>query len=268
MPKRRKQARSDQSPDRNRMSVPDWISERKIDRALLESGVYRVASFFDRMGSIKKSAPLDLRWEDDVIESVIPRGASALDLGCGEGDLLRRLIESKNIRGQGIERDPANVEKCVAKGAPVFQIDLNKGLALLPDKSFEYVILEETLQTLARPDLILKEIARVGEMGIISFPNFGYWRVRLDFLARGRMPKTDWLPFDWFDTPNIHMLTLQDFIDWARAENLEIVKGFVYLDGATREIDLDTDNLYAEATLLIVKESDQKRARGKNRKKK
>jgi methionine biosynthesis protein MetW len=191
------------------------------------------------------------RWQDELIESHIPDGASVLDLGCGRGQLLERLIRSKNVRSQGVEQDPAAVFDCVARGVPVLQTDLDEGLRGFADQSFDYVVLEETLQTLHRPAEMLRDMLRVGRRGILSFPNFAHWRVRLDLLVRGRMPTTPQLPYGWHDTPNIHLLSLQDFLDWAGQNGVRIVAGHALADGAVRPLHAD-DNLLAEEVLLVV----------------
>ena len=125
------------------------------------------------------------------------------------------------------------------------------------DKSFDYVILEETLQTLHRPIFVLGEMLRVGRRGIVSFPNFGYWRVRLQLAATGRMPVTERLPYKWHDTPNIHLLTLDDFKSWARAGGIKVIRGFVLADGLVREMGKD-DNLIAEEALLVLEQKERK----------
>jgi len=195
--------------------------------------------------------PAQLRWQDRLIEAIVPHGASVLDLGCGGGELLHRLIEHKHVRGQGVELDPAAVNQCVARDVPVVQADLDEGLRGFADQSFDYVVLEETLQTLHRPVAVLGEMLRVGRRGIVSFPNFGHWRVRLDLAVRGRMPISDRLPYRWHDTPNIHLFTLRDFLDWARQNRVRIVEAHALVDGAHRPLQ-PQDDLHAEEVLVVV----------------
>jgi len=190
-------------------------------------------------------------WQDRLIESRVPEGASVLDLGCGNGELLATLMAHKKVRGQGVELDSAAVLESVASGVPVFQSNLDAGLKGFADQSFDYVVLEQTLQALHRPVELLREMLRVGRRGIVSFPNFGYWQIRFDLALRGRMPITPRLPRMWYDTPNIHLLTLQDFLDWAEANHVRIVEGHVLADGVVREMR-PGDNLYAEEALLVV----------------
>lgn len=231
---------------------PDWVELNKVDPALQANVLGRMEEFFHRLGGGDRPQPEVARWEDDIIEHEIADGSSVLDLGCGDGTLLRRLIDTRHVRGQGVEVDPKNVARCVAIGAPVFQVDVEEGLRGLGEDCFDYVILEETLQTLTRPVETLREMLRVGRRGIVSFPNFGYWRVRLDLMVRGRMPKTEWLPFQWYDTPNIHIFTLQDFLDRVAEEGITVEKGFVLREGVVDTLDPEGDNLAAEEVLMVL----------------
>jgi methionine biosynthesis protein MetW len=195
------------------------------------------------------------RWQDKVILDELPRGASVLDLGCGEGELLSILIKTLNVRGQGVELDPLAVVKSIERGVPVLNIDIDRGLSDFADQCFDYVILESTLQTLKAPLAVLGEMLRVGRRGIISFPNFGHWRVRFDLGLRGRMPMTKGLPYNWYDTPNIHLFTLADFLDWCSAGGAMATRAFGLADGRVREIDA-ADNLTAEEVLLFLERPD------------
>ncbi len=200
----------------------------------------------------RRPHPATERWQDDLIVRAVRPGASVLDLGCGSGELLAELVRRRNVRAQGIELDPLEVIKCVERGVPVFQCDLDQGLQGFPARAFDYVVLEETLQTLHRPLVVLREMLRVGREGIVSFPNFAWWRVRLSLMLEGRMPETERLPYRWYDTPNIHLFTLRDFLDWARREHVRILRGFAYEDGRVRPLRED-DNLRAEEALLFLR---------------
>lgn len=193
----------------------------------------------------------EVRWQDALIENEIPDGASVLDLGCGGGELLARLIKDKSVRGQGIEIDADAVVRCVALDVPVLQADLDEGLPDFPAGSFDYVVLEETLQTLRRPIRVLEDMLRVGRYGIVSFPNFAYWRVRLSLALEGCMPITENLPYHWYDTPNIHLFTLQDFLDWAEHAGVRIVRGHALVENRVRPLAAD-DNLKAAEALLVI----------------
>jgi methionine biosynthesis protein MetW len=224
-----------------------------MDPALADLEPRRLSPLFTAPPSSAPQPPPDdqLRWQDDLIERKVPAGASVLDLGCGAGELLVRLMDRKRVRGQGIELDPAAVFQCVERGVPVLQANLDEGLKGFSDRSFDYVILEETLQTLHRPVELLKEMLRVGRHGIVSFPNFAYWQVRFDLACRGRMPVTARLPRRWYDTANIHLLTIQDFLDWTKENHVRVVEGHALANGAVRPLQ-PADNLYAEEALFVI----------------
>lgn len=162
----------------------------------------------------------------DAIAAWVPPGASVLDLGCGEGLLLKYLQQSRDVRGYGIEISDANVLACVKNSVNVIQSDLEAGLAGFDAGSFDLVILSQTLQAMHHTEEIIMEILRVGRQGIVSFPNFGYWPQRLQIL-RGRMPLSDALPYLWYDTPNVHLCTLTDFEDFCANHGVRILERVV-----------------------------------------
>lgn len=145
-----------------------------------------------------------------AIAAWIPQGSSVLDLGCGDGSLLRYLRETREVRGYGVEISDANIAACIANNVNVIQNDLDSGLADFEDASFDFVILSQTLQATRHTEALMNEIVRVGREGIVSFPNFGYWKNRLQVLL-GNMPVSKELPYQWYDTPNVHLCTLDDF---------------------------------------------------------
>lgn len=193
-------------------------------------------------------------WKDKVILDLIQPGDSVLDLGCGQGNLLLKLM-NKGADVQGVEIDFESVMQSVEKGITVFQANLDQGLSFFKDNSFDYVVLEETAQTLHNPKKVFEEMLRIAKYSIVTFPNFGYWKVRFELLANGKMPVTEWLPYSWSDTPNIHLFTLLDFIEWTKASNTEIVKGYSWKKGKVWELG-ERDNLEAEEVLLILKKKD------------
>jgi len=164
------------------------------------------------------------------IARLVPHGSRVLDLGCGTGELLAHLIRERGCSGYGVEIDDANVQACVERGVNVIQLNLEEGLSLFGDRSFDVVLQIDTLQHLRNAEIMLRETARVGRMGIVAFPNFGHWPNRLAVL-RGRMPVTKVLPYQWYDTPNIRVGTLQDFRALALNNHLKILDQFGLQDG-------------------------------------
>jgi methionine biosynthesis protein MetW len=167
-----------------------------------------------------------------LIAQLVPRGARVLDLGCGDGEFLAYLRDTRGCSGYGVEIDDANVLGCAQRGVNVVQLNLEDGLALFEDQSFDVVLQLETLQHLRNTEKMLRETARVGRIGIVSFPNFAHWPNRLQ-IAAGRMPVTRVLPYQWYDTPNIRVGTYADFEVLARKDGLRILDGFGIQDGAT-----------------------------------
>ena len=161
----------------------------------------------------------------ELIAELVPRGARVLDLGCGTGELLAHLCAHRGCSGYGIEIDDANVLACVQRGVNVLQLDLEQGLAMFEDQSFDVVLQLDTLQNLRNTERLLRETARVGRIGIVSFPNFAHWPNRLH-VAMGRMPVTRTLPYEWYDTPNIRVTTHADFEVLARKNGLDILESF------------------------------------------
>lgn len=165
-----------------------------------------------------------------VIADLVPQGAHVLDLGCGEGALLEHLVRQRRCTGYGIEIDDANVAACVRRGVNVLQLNLHQGLKAFQDQSFDVVLQIDTLQHLRNAEVMLRETARVGRVGIVAFPNFAHWPNRLSVL-RGRMPVTRQLPYQWYDTPNIRVGTYRDFEALARKNGLRIEDAFGLQDG-------------------------------------
>ncbi len=170
------------------------------------------------------------RADFDVISALVPRGSRVLDLGCGNGELLARLTRERGCSGYGIEIDDANLHACVQRGVNVIQLNLEEGLALFEDRSFDVVLQLDTLQHLRNTENMLRETARVGRFGIVSFPNFAHWPNRIR-VASGRMPVTKVLPYQWYDTPNVRFGTHADFEILARKNGLAIIDSFGLQNG-------------------------------------
>ncbi len=175
---------------------------------------------------------IQLRPDFAAIAAWIPQGSSVLDLGCGDGSLLRYLHETRNVRGYGVEISDSNVAVCIANNVNVIQNDLDSGLADFESNSFDFVILSQTLQATRHTEALMKEILRVGREGIVSFPNFGYWKNRLQILL-GNMPVSDVLPYQWYDTPNVHLCTLGDFEDLCATHQVRILDRRVMTGGSS-----------------------------------
>ena len=179
----------------------------------------------------KESKGLHLNYS--IITDMIPENHSVLDVGCGDGTLMKKLKE-KGIQVTGIDIAQENVIKCLEKGLSVIQGDIDEGLQEYPDKSYDYVVLNQTLQSTEQPDFVIQEMLRIGKKVVISFPNFAYWRVRFYLLFKGKMPKSNILPFEWYNTPNIHLLTIKDFYDFAKNLDFKIEKELCMTKGKVR----------------------------------
>jgi methionine biosynthesis protein MetW len=171
--------------------------------------------------------------EADHITNWVAQGARVLDLGCGNGRLLKHLWQAKQAPGYGVEIDDDHVIACIKNDVNVLQLDLEQGLASFTDRSFDYVILSETLQAIHRQEPLLKEMLRVGREAIVSFPNFGYWKARLQIALEGHMPVSKELPYQWYDTPNVHHCTLIDFEDLCAKLGFRVLERVVLKNGGT-----------------------------------
>ena len=166
-----------------------------------------------------------------AIAAWIPRGASVLDLGCGDGSLLRYLKETRGVRGYGVEIRDLDIVSCIANGVNIIQNDLDSGLSDFESDSFDYVMLSQTLQAILYTEPLIAEMLRVGREGIVSFPNFGYWKNRLSILF-GNMPVSRELPYQWYDTPNVHLCTLHDFETFCHDHNVTVLERRVMTGGS------------------------------------
>jgi methionine biosynthesis protein MetW len=176
---------------------------------------------------------MSLRPDLAVIAQNVAAGASVLDIGCGDGALLAALRDEKQCATRGMEIDTANVAECVARGLSVIQGDADKDLAFYPDASVDYAILSQTLQTTMRPDMVLEQLLRIGRRAFVSFPNFAHWKVRTTLLWSGKMPVTRLLPVAWYETPNIHHVTVNDFREMVAGRGIKVEQAW-YLRGDRR----------------------------------
>lgn len=182
-----------------------------------------------------------------IISEIIEPQSRVLDLGCGEGELLAWLAENKRVQARGVEISGPRVQRAIARGVSVYQGDIEQGLTDYPDSAFDYVILSQTLQETMHPLTVLREMLRVGRRGIVAFPNFGHWRVRWSHMVSGSSPRTPLFPHTWYDSPNIHFLTVQDFIDLAAKEGWTIERN-IFLAGH-RQVNA-LPNLLAEVAVF------------------
>jgi methionine biosynthesis protein MetW len=192
--------------------------------------------------------PASVKAEHKIILSWINKGASVLDLGCGDGELLERLINEKQVHAQGIELSATSIQRCVALGLSVIQQDIDTGLSEYTDNSFDYVILNQTLQQVKKPDFVLKEALRVGKKVIVGFPNFVQALARFQIFFKGRVPVTKALPYEWYDTPNLHFLGIADFKAYCKKRNIQIENSaFIRKNGRVNLFP----NMFAETGLFV-----------------
>src|SRR5579872_3364424 len=190
-----------------------------------------------------------MKLEHKIIVDWVSEGASGLDLGCGDGELLSILVKEKNVFAQGTEIDEQAVYECVAKGLSVYHEDIDAGLSEHPDGSFDFVILSESLQQTKIPDHVVNEALRVGKNMIVSFPNFGRYSVRLQILFSGKVPVTPALPYEWYDTPNLHFLSISNFFDYCKLKKIKI-KDSTYVANGKRLSFLP--NVRAEKGIFLL----------------
>ncbi|MBP5640175.1 MAG: methionine biosynthesis protein MetW [Victivallales bacterium] len=193
------------------------------------------------------------RWHDTIVQNLIRPGQSVIDLGCGDGELLYMLSQKNNCWIQGIETDEVKVNHCIERGVPVCHGDLSEVMRLLPDNSYDWAVLENTIQTLRSPMQVLDEMLRISKHSIVSFPNFAHWSVRFTFSLGGRMPVTKSLPYKWYNTPNIHLCSITDFLDWVDETKIHILNAWVLVEGNVVPFTRDSDqNIMGEQALFVI----------------
>ena len=193
--------------------------------------------------------------EFKVISDLIEDNKEVLDVGCADGTLMQFLKETKNINVRGLEISKDKVQECIAKGLTVIEGNAEKDLKQFPDKSFDYVVLSQTLQAFLSPELVLDELLRVGKKAIVTIPNFGNWKVRMHLLFKGTMPITKSLPEQWHSTPNLHMCTIKDFVNFIKSKEIKMIKTLALNNNNVSNItnnNLGTKNLFADLGIFLI----------------
>ena len=193
--------------------------------------------------------------EFKVISDLIEVNKKVLDVGCADGTLMQFLKENKNINVRGLEISKEKVQECIAKGLTVIEGNAEKDLKQFPDKSFDYVVLSQTLQAFLAPEIVLDELLRVGKKAIVTIPNFGNWQVRLHLLFKGTMPITKSLPEQWHSTPNLHMCTIKDFVNFIKFKEIKMIKTLALNNNNISNItnsNLGTKNLFANLGIFLI----------------
>ena len=196
-----------------------------------------------------------MKIEDDVLAGLIDINSRVLDVGCGDGSLLLHLKKNKRVDGRGIEIDQIKVQESVAKGLAVIEGDAEKDLINYPDTSFDFAILNQSLQQFYDPRKVINELLRIAKNALVTIPNFGYWKVRLSLLIGGQMPVTKTLPYTWYNTPNLHMCTIKDFYNLCALDNIKIVKSISVSSEKISDIqksNLEIKNLVSELGIFLI----------------
>ena len=196
-----------------------------------------------------------MKLEFKIIADLLEENTRILDVGCDDGTLMEFLKKNKNLDIRGIEISKKKVQVCISKGLTVLEGNAEFDLKQFPENSFDYVVLGQTLQAFVNPEIVIKELLRVGKKAIVTIPNFGHWRVRLNLLTKGTMPVTKTLPNDWYNTPNIHMCTIKDFVKFSKTINFKIYKSLALINKNVSNINnsnLFFKNLFAELGIFLI----------------
>ena len=200
-----------------------------------------------------------MKTEYKIITEIIEKNSRVLDVGCDDGTLMELLKINKDVDIRGIEISKKKVQICVEKGLTVIEGNAELDLTQFPNRSFDYVVLGQTLQAFINPEVVIKELLRVGKKAIVTIPNFGHWKVRLNLLFKGSMPVTKSLPHNWYNTPNIHMCTIKDFVKFSKIINFKIFKSLALNDGKSSKINdnnLFFKNLFGELGIFLIEKQD------------
>ena len=184
-----------------------------------------------------------MKQEFKIISDLIDENSHVLDVGCGDGILMEYLVKEKKVNIRGIEISKTKVQNCIAKGLTIIEGNAEEDLKQFPDKSFDYVVLSQTLQAFLNPEKVINELLRIGKQAIVTIPNFGYWKIRLHLLLKGTMPVTRTLPDEWYNTPNIHLCTIKDFVYFSKAKNFKLSKSIALRSNQLSYIKDDNLNL-------------------------
>ena len=198
---------------------------------------------------------LKMKKEFKVIADLLPNNTRVLDVGCGDGSLMNLLKKEKNVEVRGLELSQENVQECIHKGLPVIQGNAETELHQFPDKSFDYVVLSQTLQAFYEPEKVLRNLLRIGKSVVISIPNFGFWKVRIKLLFFGKMPVTKTLPNTWYNTPNLHMCTIKDLFNFCDEKKINIKKVVGVNEDKTSIINksnLEIKNLFSKVGIFLI----------------
>lgn len=201
-----------------------------------------------------------MKTEYKIISEIIDKSSRVLDVGCDDGALMEYLKQNKDVDIRGIEISKEKVQTCISKGLTVLEGNAELDLKQFPNKSFDYVVLGQTLQAFVNPEIVIKELLRVGKKAIVTIPNFGHWKVRLNLLIKGTMPVTRTLPNEWYNTPNIHMCTIKDFFKFSKTIDFKIFKSLALINNKVSNINssnLFTKNLFSELGIFLIEKSDE-----------
>jgi methionine biosynthesis protein MetW len=196
-----------------------------------------------------------MKSEFKIISNLIDKNSHVLDVGCGDGILMEFLAQEKKVNIRGIEISKTKVQNCIAKGLTIIEGNAEEDLRQFPDKSFDYVILSQTLQAFLNPEKVINELLRIGKQAIVTIPNFGYWKIRLHLLLKGTMPVTKILPDEWYNTPNIHLCTIKDFVFFSKDKNFKLSKSIALKDNQQSFItnsNLNLKNLSSNLGIFLI----------------